>query len=77
MNVQLLNRALGTAGPEALQRDELSRKLRAIQAAPGVRFDGRDERIPFTQGQESDTTADLRAHHAGVNCIAIDRFDGR
>ncbi|KAL8934426.1 MAG: hypothetical protein Q9216_005916 [Gyalolechia sp. 2 TL-2023] len=77
MNAQLLHRALGTAGPEALQRAELSRRLHAIQAAPDVCFDGRDEKLPVNQGQQNVNTADSRAHHAGVNCIAIDRFEGR
>ncbi|KAL9028206.1 MAG: hypothetical protein Q9196_003397 [Gyalolechia fulgens] len=74
MNAQLLNRALGTAGPEALQRAELSRRLHAIQAAPGARFDGREEQIPVTQGKQGENAAVLRAHHAGVNSIEIDRL---
>ncbi|KAI4189789.1 MAG: hypothetical protein L6R41_001214 [Letrouitia leprolyta] len=72
MDAQLLNRALGVVGPEALQRAELSRRLHAIQAAPGIRFDGCDGHSVAARGQQSETTVDLRAHPAGVNCIAID-----
>ncbi|KAL8718588.1 MAG: hypothetical protein Q9225_004290 [Loekoesia sp. 1 TL-2023] len=74
MNSQLLGRALGTAGPEALQRAELSRRLHAIQAAPDIRFDSREEHGATTQDGPA---TDSHAHYAGVNCIAIDRFEGR
>lgn len=77
MDSQLLGRALGTAGPEALQRAELSRRLDAIQAAPDIRFDGREEHGAVTQGQHNGLASELSAHYAGVNYIAIDRFEGR
>lgn len=81
MNQQLLGRALGTAGPEALQRAELSRRLHAIQAAPGVQFDGHDRQHVAAGVQAVGNLGDAGehplAHKAGVNCIAIDRFEGR
>ncbi|KAL8836736.1 MAG: hypothetical protein Q9170_002800 [Blastenia crenularia] len=77
MDSQLLGRSLGTTGPEATQRAELSRRLYAIQAAPEIRFDGRDERIGPSQDRQNEAVDNLRAHHAGVNSIAVDRFEGR
>ncbi|KAL8752410.1 MAG: hypothetical protein Q9184_005745 [Pyrenodesmia sp. 2 TL-2023] len=78
MNSQLLGRALGTAGPEALQRAELSRQLHAIEAAPEVGFDGQEARGGGDEDPQDEvykrTVNDLRAHQAGVNCIAIDRM---
>ncbi|KAL8918104.1 MAG: hypothetical protein Q9208_007544 [Pyrenodesmia sp. 3 TL-2023] len=81
MNAQLLGRALGTAGPEALQRAELSRQFHAIQAAPEVGFDGHEARGGGDGAPQDEVYKnpinDVRAHQAGVNCIAIDRFEGR
>lgn len=81
MNSQLLGRALGTAGPEALQRAELTRRLHAIQAAPRVLFDGRNGQYAAASERAIESGDDagipIRAHQAGVNCIAIDRFEGR
>lgn len=81
MNSQLFARALGTTGPEALQRAELSKQLHAIQNAPGIHFDGHDGQIIGDNNRQDDgegkPTVDARAHQAGVNCIAIDRFEGR
>ncbi|KAL8959061.1 MAG: hypothetical protein Q9183_005707 [Haloplaca sp. 2 TL-2023] len=45
MNSQLFARALGSTGSETLQRAELSRQLHAIQAAPGIQFDGYNAQI--------------------------------
>ncbi|KAL9582592.1 MAG: hypothetical protein Q9212_003212 [Teloschistes hypoglaucus] len=74
MNTQLFARAIGSIGQEALQRAELERRLYAIQPAPEVHFDGRDGR-PIPRDETQDKTA--RAHQAGVNSIAVDRFEGR
>ncbi|KAL9602402.1 MAG: hypothetical protein Q9219_001825 [cf. Caloplaca sp. 3 TL-2023] len=74
MNSLLLGRALGTASPEVLQRAETSRRLHSVQAARDIHFDGREA---GAQGQEIGDVGGLRAHHAGVNSIAIDRFEGR
>lgn len=81
MDSQLLGRALGTAGPETLQRAVLSRQLHAIQAAPEVGFDGQETRSRDHEDLQDEvdesTGHGKRAHQAGVNCIAIDRFEGR
>ena len=80
MNADLFGRALGSIGPQVLQRNETSRLLHALHAAPKVRFDGR-ESIPQTQplgvGDGDQHKETVWAHRAGVNCLTIDRFDGR
>ena len=75
MPPDLLGRALGTISSQALQRAETSRLLHSIQAAPGVRFDGSDAANSSrdVEGEERD----VWAHQAGVNCLTIDRFEGR
>lgn len=77
MNSQLLGCALGTAGPEALRQVELSRRLDAIQAAPDVRFDGRDQAGHGQSESDRLSETDVHAHQAGASSIAIDRFEGR
>jgi len=80
MNSNLFGRALGTLSPQALQRAETFRLLLALQAASSIRFDSSDglaqeqskrERIEDEKGEV------LWAHRAGVNCLTIDRFEGR
>lgn len=82
MDSQLFARALGNIGPEAVQRIELSRRLRAIQPTPEIEFDGRGSQLTTIDsvqkdGQRGGTKDEIRAHRAGVNCIAIDPFEGR
>ena len=78
MPPDLLGRALGTISAQALQRAETSRLLHSIQAAPGIRFDGSDAPAQATSSRDvEDDERDVWAHLAGVNCITIDRFEGR
>ena len=77
MPPDLLGRALGTISPQALQRAETSRLLHSIQAAPGVRFDGSDAPPQAAGSREAEDERDVWAHQAGVNCLTIDRFEGR
>ncbi|KAL8850076.1 MAG: hypothetical protein Q9221_005002 [Calogaya cf. arnoldii] len=82
MESQLFARALGNIGPEAFQRAELSRRLHAIQSAPEIEFDGHGSpSTTIDSGQKNERQRGIkeeaRAHRAGVNCIAIDRFEGR
>ena len=77
MNSYLFGRALGTFSPAALQRAELSHLLHALEAAPAVRFDGSDGPSTSTEpgnGRERDVRW---AHKAGLNCITIDKFEGK
>jgi DNA excision repair protein ERCC-8 len=80
MTSNLFGRALGIISPQALQKAETSRLLHSLQAAPGIKFDGSDgplqgpsSRDEGEEGQEET----MWAHKAGVNCITIDRFEGR
>ena len=81
MTSNLFGRALGTISPQVLQRAETSRLLSSLQAAPGVRFDGSGDGASSAQqhrkGDEEDGLGGLWAHKAGVNSLAIDKFEGR
>ena len=66
MNSYLFGRALGTVSPQALQRAHSAELLNAIHPAPGIGFDGSDRR-----------RYDDKHNEAGVNCVAIDKFEGR
>ena len=73
MNTYLFGRALGSVSPQALQRAHCLELLHAIQPAPGIRFDGRKR-----EHQDDILERDVVwAHKAGVNCITIDKFEGR
>lgn len=80
MTSNLFGRALGSISPHALQKAETSRLLSCLQTTPGVRFDGSDG-AAATKVQrnrdEEDELGGLWAHKAGVNCLAVDRFEGR
>ena len=80
MTLNLLSRALGSISPQALQNAETSRLLGCLQAAPSIRFDGSDgtaqTKAQHIRDQE-DGVSDVWAHKSGVNCLAIDRFEGR
>ena len=78
MNSFLLNRQLGSVSPESFAKAQNHRLLRSLQAAPDVQF-------ALTQPESSSagytrshgTRPRTIAHAAGVNSIAIDRFEGR
>ena len=81
MNSYLLNRSLGVTGPQALQQVQTARLLHALQAASDVRFDSSDEirSAPerSSHGEDEGLGSEVWAHRAGVNCLAIDKFEGR
>lgn len=80
MTSNLFSRALGFISPQALQKAETSHLLSSLQAAPRVRFDGSDVAASAKEQRNGDGEDDLGgiwAHRAGVNCLAIDRFEGR
>ena len=92
MNSHLLHRALGTISPQAVQRAETSRLLLALHAAPDIQFDGGEKSLVgsnYGPGQRdptvgeasaeasSSSSAGYRAHGNGVNCLVIERFQGR
>ncbi len=80
MTSNLFGRALGYVSPQALQRAETSRLLDSLEAAPSVRFDGSDGAASTKAQRTGDGEAEsggIWAHKAGVNSLAIDRFEGR
>ena len=80
MTSNLFGRALGAISPQALQRDETLKLVHALQSAPAIRFDGSDKLADAqgSKGVEQDAKEKpLWAHTAGVNCLTIDRFEGR
>jgi DNA excision repair protein ERCC-8 len=82
MNSYLLSRSLGLIGPQALQRLQMASLLESIQAAPNIKFDStpRSGELGAAGSQPAPGEADITtqwAHRAGVNTLAIDRFQGR
>ena len=78
MNSYLLGRELGTISSKTLQQAETNNLLLALQAAPGIRFDGTDAATTAAgQSHGTGSSEDVWAHRAGVNCITIDKFEGR
>jgi len=80
MTSNLFGRALGIISPQTLQRAETLRLLYSLQAAPGIKFDGSNGPIPNPSSNNEEEEAEengVWAHRAGVNCITIDRFEGR
>ena len=80
MTSNLLGRALGIVSPQALQQAETSRLLHSLQAAPGIRFNGGDGAAAEASSQnvgDEGEQKDTWAHRAGVNCLTVDRFEGR
>lgn len=74
MDSFLLNRQLGSISPQTLARAQHSRLQGSLQLAADVRFVlQRDS----ADGRRSVGRHAAIAHHAGVNGIAIDRFEGR
>lgn len=67
MNFSLLDRASGTNGHEILRSTVVSQLLSSLHHAYDVKFNG----------STSDEDVDVCAHRAGVNSLAIDKFEGR
>ena len=74
MDRPLLERAAGFPSNHNVRHLESLRFLQCLHTATGIIFDGRnssnDEIEAFSRSNNA-------AHPAGVNCIAIDKFDGR
>ena len=77
MTSNLFGRALGSISPHALQKAETSRLLSSLHAAPNVRYDGSDGAAAPRHHVGDEGDDGIWAHRAGVNCLAIDRFEGR
>ena len=85
MNSYLLNRALGSVSPNAFHVAQTTRLVHNLEPAPGIRFSSRraapeaqsqDDLAPLDD-EEPATAENVFAHKSGVNCLAIDQFEGR
>ena len=82
MDSQLFARALGNIGSGTVRRAELSRRLHLIHRMPEIEFDGHGSLSTTTESDrqheyQRSIKDEICAHRAGVNCIAVDRFEGR
>lgn len=83
MNSYLFNRSSGATSPQTFQQAETTRLLYALHSAPEVQFDSSNESKkdgrPYDGSGEAEADTELRswAHPAGVNCVEIDKFDGK
>ena len=78
MNSYLFNRSLGSVSPQAFQQAETTRLLHTLQPAPNVQYDSSNERKQDRRGRADEAEEPkIWAHPAGINCLEIDRFEGR
>lgn len=77
MNSFLLNRQLGSITPQAFATAQNDRLVRNLQAAPDVTFSLQNAEKDASGIEEASARAIQQPHPAGVNGIAIDRFEGR
>ncbi|KAJ5550817.1 hypothetical protein N7461_005515 [Penicillium sp. DV-2018c] len=75
--------ALGSITPNDFHVAQTTRLVHNLEPAPGIRFSSRraapsersEDVAPLDQ--ELGTIAEVFAHKSGVNCLAIDQFEGR
>jgi DNA excision repair protein ERCC-8 len=81
MNHLLLDRSIGSIGPDAFARWQTTRLVNATQPDPSLRFhDEKARDVDYGSGSEgfSQTTPSLYwAHQAGINALCIDPFESR
>lgn len=81
MNSYLLNRSLGSITPSTFHVAQTSRLVHHLQPAPGLRFSSHGAADIPGSGSELDNDLnhqnEVLAHRAGVNVLAIDRYEGR
>ncbi|KAI0431683.1 WD40-repeat-containing domain protein [Xylaria sp. FL1042] len=79
MNQLLLDRSTGALGPNVFARLQATRLLTSFQPSPQYRFDGGERGVAVHDGEvsSSDAATSIWAHQAGVNALALERFDGR
>lgn len=87
MNSTLFDRELGKLGPKDFSKQVTTKLLRTFRPAPQHRFDG-GHKGAITSGNgignsgsapkvDHNDKLDLWAHQAGVQALALERFDGR
>lgn len=87
MDHSLFERATGALGPNVFARLETTRLMRSFRPAPQFRFDGGHKGTvtdgfggtseAYALGVDGPKEQDVWAHQAGVNALALERFDGR
>jgi len=80
MNSFLLNRALGTISPQALERAQNTRLIYGLQPSTDIALSiEKPGKKPDEHGSPDGESVVRRsvAHAAGVNSITIDKFEGR
>jgi DNA excision repair protein ERCC-8 len=78
MNELLFERSTGNLGANAFARVETTRLLHSFRPAPQFRFDGGEKGVAGgDEDADEDARISLWAHQAGVNALALERFDGR
>lgn len=86
MNQLLFERATGALGPNVFAKLETTRLLSSFRPAPHHRFDGGETGSAIDNGEGSSRGSNavitnqkqhIWAHQAGVNALALERFDGR
>lgn len=82
MNSFLLSRALGSVTPHDFHIAQTTRLVHHLEPAPGIRFSSRRVTADRPHNGTPDPELDFEpgevfAHKSGVNCLAIDRFEGR
>lgn len=80
MNQLLLERSTGSLTPELFARSYLNELLHSLQYTASLRFDGGESpAIPGPSSLEEDAQKieKICAHSAGVNAIAVDKFENR
>lgn len=81
MNQLLFEQACGNIGPNVFARLQTTKLLNSFGPAPEFRFDGGEKGIAVRDDEKGaiapDPASTLWAHQAGVNALALERFDGR
>ncbi|OTA70068.1 WD40 repeat-like protein [Hypoxylon sp. EC38] len=81
MNHLLFERSTGNLGPNVFARLQTTRLLNSFRPTPEFRFDGGERGTAIRDDENGSITPDpasaLWAHQAGVNALALERFDGR
>ncbi|KAI1381028.1 WD40 repeat-like protein [Hypoxylon crocopeplum] len=81
MNQLIFERSTGNVGPNVFARLQTTQLLNSFRPAPRFRFDGGERGTAVRDDGDGAVTPDasstLWAHQAGVNALALERFDGR
>lgn len=75
MNRLFFERESASIGQGAFARAVASRALHSCQLWPHVKFDGGDAAPPAVEGERTAGKESAWACQAGVNSLAVDRFE--